>query len=281
MIGEADPEKVASAGKVLTAKRRPRPAWRKWVRLAACLCLIAGLAVSALRLKDLTQDSKVPSLDVIEYGGAYYEVIDTTRRKVLENYNLPHEITAEMVGPALGTGLGPGPDGERAERVLYQYAPYGDITASAGGEERPQGAVYVVKKEGGYAFALFCNFVGPAREAHQAAAEMFAVYGVDQAADIQSVTIGRETVTDPVKIGEIFDALLAAPAAGNDGFQEAVFNGLSEAEQQALSHELADDRKEMQFLTEAGIVIRGLAYYPSFRYVEWAVNDYWLEKPLV
>lgn len=42
IIGKVDEQKVAAAGIVMTAKKT-RPAWRKWVAIAACLCIWVAL----------------------------------------------------------------------------------------------------------------------------------------------------------------------------------------------------------------------------------------------
>lgn len=40
IIGEADEQKVATAGMAMTAKKKSRPVWLKWGAMAACLCLV-------------------------------------------------------------------------------------------------------------------------------------------------------------------------------------------------------------------------------------------------
>ena len=67
---------------------------------------------------------------------------------------------------------------------------------------------------------------------------------------------------------------------GNDDYQKAVFKGMSEDEQQALSIELADSMIEMKITTTEGVVINNLRYYPTINYVSWALNYYKLSSSI-
>lgn len=285
VLGELDGDIVEAAGASADggADRRPGMAGRlRWGAAAACLAVVFGAAAGIFGLKGgpWQDNSVLPPLKVIEYEGAYYERVDMAHTKTLDAYHLPHEITAEMVGEPLGTGL----DlyGTQAERTMYAYVPYaGIVTVTAGSDqEQAQRAVYVVEEDGDYAFALFCNPIGPGSNTHMEAREMFAVYGVDEAGDIASISIGRETVSDPARIREIFEVLYNAVSMGNDDFQDIFFKGMSEEDQQALSMELADSMIELNLTTTHGVAINRLHYYPSINYVDWALSYYRLGRPI-
>ena len=47
IIGEVDEQKVAAAGMAMS-KKKARPVWVKWGAVAACLCLVVGLAIPML-----------------------------------------------------------------------------------------------------------------------------------------------------------------------------------------------------------------------------------------
>lgn len=268
-------------GKYVKEAREYRPAWVRWGTMAACLCLVIGLAIPVLNPKgDLGKMDPLRPLHVIEYNGAYYEGVDMTDTKTLDHFNLPHEITTDMIGVSLGAGFDAA--GEKTEQILYQYVPYADIVTITGElqQKRTQRAVYIMEDGGDYSFALFCNFIGFDANTHTEASEMFAVYGVDEAEDIAGITIGKENITDAERIKALFDKLNSSYAMGNDDYQNAVFKGLSEGQQQALSVALADSMVEIKIETAKGVAINNLCYYPAINYVSWALSYYKLGDPI-
>lgn len=288
VLGELDDDVVKGAGilvKENTTGKAGRTGRLKWGAAAACLAVV--LAVGAVYFSgvygvkdDPVQSGPLGPLNIIEYNGAYYEIIDMTHTKILDVYQLPYEITTDMVGSPLGAGVDA--DWKQAERIMYQYVPYADIVTITPElkRERAQRAVYVVETGGDYSFALFCNFIGPDSNTHTEASEMFAVYGVDEAEDIACITIGGKKVSDLAKIRKIFDDLYHSRAMGNDDYQDAVFGGMSEEEQQALSIELADSMINIKITTTEGVAINNLKYYPTIDCVSWALNYYQLNSPI-
>lgn len=286
VLGELDDDLVKGAKmpvKADTNGKIRKPGWLKWGAVAACLAVV--LAVGVPYISGLyghkdgpKQGDDLPPLNIVEYNGAYYEIIDMSNTEILDAYHLPHVITADMVGSALGAGLDA--DGTQAERIMYQYVPYANIVTITTGpeQERAQRAVYVVEDGGGYSFALFCNFIGLDSNTHTEAGELFAVYGVDEAEDLASITIGGEKVSDFVRIQAVFDNLTNSRPMGNDDYQTAIFAGMSEEDQQALSIELADSAVKMKITTTEGVVINNLHYYPTINYVSWALNYYQLNN---
>ena len=278
VLGDINEKHVKEAREYRKTKK---PVWLKWGAMAACLCLVVGIAIPVLNPKGGPgQDDPLRPLNVIEYNGAYYEGVDMTDTKTLDAFNLPHEITEDTIGASLGAGLGPA--GEKTEQTLYQYVPYADIVTITTElkQERAQRAVYIVEDGGENSFALFCNFIGLDSNTHTEASEMFVVYGVDEAEDIASIIIGKDEITDADKIKALFDNLNNSYAMGNDDYQNAVFKGMSEEKQQALSIELADSMIEIRIETTEGIAINNLRYYPTINYVSWALNYYKLGNPI-
>lgn len=245
--------------------------WKTFGTIAACLCLIIGIALPVMHHKGVFQGDYVDPIRMLEFDGAYYEVIDLEDIKILDKFNLPHEITSSMVGDAVGTGLEP--TGEETEQIFYQYLPVSR-------QECPQRALYVVRDGSVYSFALFCNFVHHDTNAFEEVSELFAVYGIDEAADIAVLTIGDEKITDSGKIQVFYDAMCTSYAMGNDDFQLAVFQRMEEEKQQALSIVLADSMIKIQLETTAGMVLPYICYYPTIQYVSWALNYYQLDEPI-
>ena len=74
IIGEVDEQKVAAAGMAMNTKKKSRPVWLKWGAMAACLCLVIGLAIPMLNndysdhnAHGSLQNVKNPVYDVVEY----------------------------------------------------------------------------------------------------------------------------------------------------------------------------------------------------------------------
>ncbi len=265
------------------ADRCPAPPKRGragWTALAACLVL---LAVSAPFIRNLVLapkgqwlDSPSDPLQIFEYGGAYYELVDDPA--LLERYGLPHAPTADAVGRSLGTATAAG---GTDELIFYQYLPWADIRTDPDTHNRPQRAAYAVQQGDDYAFALFCNFIPLDSNAHTEAAELLAVYGIDSAVDIAYILVGKEKITDPDVIAAAYNALTGGLAMGNDDFQKLVFSGKSEEEQQRLATTLADSMVPVRIAAKTGPVTGTLHYYPSHHLVSWALSYYRLNAPLV
>jgi len=83
IIGEVDEQKVAAAGMAMN-KKKSRPVWVKWGAMAACLCLVVGLAIPMLNNDYSDQNPhsgldsvKIPVYNVVEYAvPASYEPAD-------------------------------------------------------------------------------------------------------------------------------------------------------------------------------------------------------------
>lgn len=272
-------------GRWLADAHRPRKSRSaaKAALLAACLLLMIlvptiGDILAPKGGLGWWQDGKLP-LDIFEYNGTYYEVVPLSDGQTLRSFNLPQQITPDMVGQALGR-----PDathGEQAETQLYLYQPYRHIRTDTDGELRAQRAVMIAERGGEYSYALFCNFIPFDSNTHQEMSEMFAVYGIDEAADIAEVRIGSRRYTAAADIAYIYKAMWDSFSMGNDSFQQLIFGPLNTEEaRQAFSIELADSALEMELLTDEGVVAKNIRYYPNIGYISWALNYYQLDKQL-
>lgn len=265
IIGDVDEQKVATAGRAMTAKKKSHPVWMKWGAMAACLCL---MLVASIPFVSNIHQQKDPAkaYDIVEFNGAYYEILDKDDAKILKEYNLPKEITSDMVGDFVGASLDD--KGNETKRFMHEYVPYLDAE---------QKAVYVLKEGEKYSFALFCNYIYKDDSEYTEASDMFALYGVDNAEDIASITMDGKTIKDAGKIKEFFDSLYNAYGMGNAEYQENIFQRMEEDKQQALAIELADSAIEIKIVTKAGVVINHISHYPTINYVSWALNYYNLD----
>ena len=265
IIGEVDEHKVCEAGQVMSVKKKTNTVWFKWATIAACLCLILVASIPFIANIYQPKDPVEPH-DIVEFNGAYYEILDKDNAKILKEYNLPKEITSNMVGDFVGASLDD--KGNETKRFMHEYVPYLDAE---------QKAVYVLKEGEKYSFALFCNYIYKDDSEYTEASDMFALYGVDNAEDIASITMDGKTIKDAGKIKEFFDSLYNAYGMGNDEYQENIFQRMDEDKQQALAIELADSEIEIKIVTKAGVVINHISHFPTINYVSWALNYYNLD----
>ena len=276
-MGRIDPKLIADAAPDVSQKKTISNVWLKLGAIAACFALV--LAIGIPYFFDPGQPDVLPPLNVVEYNGAIYEVIDMADTKLLDTYNLPYKITDEMIGTEFGAGLDA--LGNKTEEIYYQYVPYAEIaTEEANGDKRAQRAVYVVSKNGEYSFALFCNFIKYDANTHEEIAEMLAIYGIDAAEDIAKVEIGSSILDTTSAIEMFFDILCNSESMGNDDYQKTVYAGMTEAEQQALSKSLADSMIKIRIITNKGMVINNMHYYPTVDYVYWGITYYKMAESL-
>lgn len=285
VLGDIDETFIAEARE--PSVRVTRPHWAKRVIAAACLLLAAGAAVTfvltaahgkgedvILALFDRDKNDGedwLTALDTVTYRGAYYEVIGMSNTDTLDQHQLPHTITADMVGDKVAEVRSDGGDGF----TFYQYTPYDGIR---------QTAVYIAahgEKDKTYSFALFCNYIRNDPSRYDTAQKMFAVIGVDSAEDITCVEIGDTVLDSEREITRFYDLLCNADAMGEDGYQYNIFDKMTEKQQQDFCIELADTAMEIKITTRHGFRACGLTYEPKINYVYWSLNHYRLSEELL
>ncbi len=261
----------------IIAAQKTKPTSRKvaFVAAAVCLCTFAAMFLPAFNRKgshDGLHDDAPPE-NAVTFNGAMYSIIGTDDKDLLAEFNLPYTIDKSVIGRHVGNGNG---DETKPAAAFYLFnrplPPGGSDTTVV----RPQRAVYVVKTDDGYGYAIFGNFVPFDTDTHQEARELFAVYGVQCKDDILKIVADGKTYDDANTITKFYNCLLNSQPFGNDGFQSRVFGGLTEKEQQKLSREMADCAVEISLYTTHGLVTHDIFYHPNIGYIYWACNYYQL-----
>ena len=82
------------------AYKRPKSKrWFRWGAMAACLCLVIGIAIPILHHKGkggIDHQDPLQDTAAFELNGKFYEVVETP--EVLEKYGLPSKITEDVAG---------------------------------------------------------------------------------------------------------------------------------------------------------------------------------------
>jgi hypothetical protein len=268
-IGMINDDTIQDAKKTCRSARRK---WIKWGAVAACFVLALTIIVpyisDVVGPKGGPEQNDLRPANSIEFNGAYYKTVDMEDIAVLEEYNLPNEITDDMIGDHLGTGLDA--DGNNYGE-FYAYKPYESIV----NEERVCRSVYIIKiDDTDTTFGLFCGFVSYDNNTCEDASEMFYAYGIGGIKDIASIQAeGYSEITDTTAIENFYNALINSPVYGNDDYQARVFEGKSKAEQQKFSDELTGNMIKIRVESIYGTVCY-VNYYPTINYINWFHNYY-------
>ena len=270
-VGGINEEAVRDAKEYKKAKPK---AWVKWGAMAACLCLVIGIAIPVLHHKGGpdTQDpydSPVASAALLYFNGALYECCDNPQ--ALERLGLPREITAEMAGEHVANiELGGVVDYQetvsQTDKELFQYAP------------APSRAVYVLRDGDNYMAVVFCRtFFPDDPNAYSDLAEVYRFFNIEEAGDIASIAqvdwnrgkvIGAE-ITDADAISEFYmltTDIVNFVSMDNDGFQERVFGDVPEENAQEAHNKFADDLQVLRIETAEGLRFF-VNLYPSYGYL--------------
>ena len=238
--------------------------WLKWAAIAACLCLVVGIAIPVLHFKGGTDPVK--DIAALEFNGKFYEAVDLP--EVLEKYGMPPKITADMAGQHLAYLKSDGGSGYKCTPVetdmeLYQYAP-----AICDG--------VMLLRDGDHWFAaLFCNFYQFDSNTSVELTELYRVYGIESAADIASITeMGKGSreeigtpVTETAEISAFYDMTTALWSYGNEDFQKEMFGGYTDEDAQLAAYSaFADDRRNVRIETADGLRFF-IAFYPSYDWI--------------
>ena len=255
MIGNVDDAIIEEA------KKRKKPVmarWTRWVAVAACVALVVAVGIPYIsdvigKKAGPGQNDPFRPTGTIEFNGAYYEIVKTSNTDKLNDYNLPREITADMIGNKLGSGLDA--DGKQTKEFFYQYTPYAEVSiTAANGDKRAQRAVFVVSDDNEYSFALFSGFINYGDGTNYEAKEMFAVYGVDKAADISVVEADYDS---PDAFRTFIDGLFSAFPSSNENYQSEV-----------------DGAVDIKIVTKDGLVIHGIQWVPETSNIYWGQSVY-------
>lgn len=250
------------------AYKRPKSKrWFRWGAMAACLCLVVGIAIPILHHKGgIDHQDPLQDTAAFELNGKFYEVVETP--EVLEKYGLPSKITEDVAGDHVAYLKSDGDDSYECTPIetdmeVYQYNP----AASDG--------VYVLRNGETWCAALFCNFYQFDSNTNCSLTELYRVYGIESADDIKSITEmdnnnENETGTPVVErqeITEFYNMTIALASYGNDDFQAEVFDGIPEENQQEAHTAFADDRRNLRIETASGLRFF-IAFYPNYDWIE-------------
>lgn len=216
---------------------------------AACLLLIIG--VSNL-IKSRVQHSDidtVPSIDVCIVGDDYYEIVSD--KNVISSRKLPSAITSDMIGTYIGECLL-----EKSGKTAKTYEYLGLKGDS----------ILIVELESQYYYLFFCNPCDSDKAMPMQ--KLLCKYGLSD--NITSISINGKTLSPTSAIAK---ELSEATAVTGADFNDSVFFGKSEEEQQALDKNLA---KEHVIIVVRGNMSDTLAidYYPSIGY-GFSANTYY------
>ena len=242
------------------AYKRPKSKrWFRWGAMAACLCLVIGIAIPILHHKGKG------GIDAFELNGKFYEVVETP--EVLEKYGLPSKITEDVAGDHVAYLKSDGDDSYECTPIetdmeLYQYNP----AASDG--------VYVLRDGEAWYAALFCNFYQFDSNTNCSLTELYRVYGIESADDIKSITEmdnnnENETGTPVVErqeITEFYNMTIALGSYGNDDFQAEVFGNIPEEKLQEAHSAFAENQRNLRVETKDGLRFF-IAFYPSYNWI--------------
>lgn len=249
------------------AYKRPKSKrWFRWGAMAACLCLVVGIAIPILHHKGgIDHQDPLQDTAAFELNGKFYEVVETP--EVLEKYGLPSKITEDVAGDHVAYLKSDGDDSYECTPIetdmeLYQYNP----AASDG--------VYVLRNGETWCAALFCNFYQFDSNTNCSLTELYRVYGIESADDIKSITEmdnnnENETGTPVVErqeITEFYNMTIALGSYGNDDFQAEVFGNIPEEKLQEAHSAFAENQRNLRIETKDGLCFF-IAFYPSYNWI--------------
>lgn len=249
------------------AYKRPKSKrWFRWGAMAACLCLVVGIAIPILHHKGgIDHQDPLQDTAAFELNGKFYEVVETP--EVLEKYGLPSKITEDVAGDHVAYLKSDGDDSYECTPIetdmeLYQYNP-----AAFDG-------VYVLRNGETWCAALFCNFYQFDSNTNCSLTELYRVYGIESADDIKSITEmdnnnENETGTPVVErqeITEFYNMTIALGSYGNDDFQAEVFGNIPEEKLQEAHSAFAENQRNLRVETKDGLRFF-IAFYPSYNWI--------------
>lgn len=273
VIGRIDSSFIMEAADSVHISRR----WeiKKWLpALAACAAIILMIPLAKQLLtpkggpagpdSGYWNDDGLKEVRALEINGCYYEATDIS--EVLRRYGLPEMLTETDAGEHVSYLISDGSAG------YIQAASQTDIEMFTYSKDPCRG-VYIIKDEGKYCAALFCNLILQP-DSSAGFSELYRMYGIENAGDILSVTETdwhrndpvRESVTDRSALSEFYRLTMELFPNSNQEFQSEVFDNVPEDQQQKKHTEFADDCRMIRIETGSGLRFY-IELYPSFGWV--------------
>lgn len=227
---------------------------KKLTLIAACVLLAIGIC-SLIRINFLRTDvDKVPDIVACIVEDDYYEIVSD--EKVISSRGLPQTITSDMMGAYIGECIIE-ENGKAAK--AYEYLGFkGD-------------SILIVELESRHYYLFFCNRYE--NNTPISMQELLNKYGLTD--NIATISVNGKATS--LTTASLTKELSEAVAVTGNEFNEIIFSGKSEEEQQVISEKLAQERIE--------IIIRGnlsdtlvIDYYPSIGY-GFSANTYYKFTP--
>ncbi len=245
--------------------------WIKCTALAACLALILGVSLPALK-NNTSQDDLIDSVWFIEYDNAYYEVVEDNP-EALEKFGIPTKITADLAGGHLAYLKSESAEIERSTLLvtdektdieLLEYAPVKNK------------AHLIFRKSEKYYIARFCNYITMPNASHPIG-DFFEVYGITCADDIKSIAptswdntwkLTGKAVTEKDKIAEFYNQVINLKPISENDYQNMAFNNNAQSEEELkeLYTNHANDLKVIVVETRDGIRFT-IKTYPKYSWL--------------
>lgn len=223
--------------------------WLKVASIAACFAIIVGVVSIALNFIDRpASNDKASEVQACIIGNDYYELIRD--KKSIEARGLSLEITTDIIGDYIGSCR---LESDGRVGKAYDYLGYqGD-------------SVLILELESQYFYLFFCNPVN--NNVATTMPDLLDRYGLKE--NIISVCVEGKILV--INLDSFLNELAKVNALTGNEFDDAIFKGKTEEEQQAI-------RKEMKSVE---IIIRGnnadvlvMNYYPSIGYA-YCANTYY------
>ena len=216
--------------------------WLKIVSIAACFTVMIGTASVILKNFESPTIDTTPEIQACVVEDDYYELIDD--KETLKARGLPQEITSDSIGDYYGICVFES-DGRVGK--AYDYLGYeGD-------------SILILEIESKYYYLFFCNPID--NKTVMPMSELQDRYGLKD--NITSISVNGQIIASGTECKSIAEELLKADALSSDEFNNSIFNGKTEKEQQNIINKMKSVK----------IVIHGdnadtlvLDYYPSLGY---------------
>lgn len=261
------------------AKNTTKKVWYKWMAVAACFALVLAISFPFAKNLFVSPDHKdiADSVMLIEYDEAYLEIIEDPNS--IKKFGLEKEITEDMIGNHIIYLKKDVPEAERCNYIVSDEKTNIELLAYA---PAPFKAVRIFRDGEKYYYALFCNYIIETNESLPIQ-DAFAVYGINEAEDIVSITsvesdntwkANGEAITDGAAISGFFREIAVLPAFCFDDYHDLVYadelKNLEGKDGGDIGSEaytrVADDRKDIIIETKDGLRFE-IHYYPSYGWV--------------
>lgn len=257
----------------LDNEAKAKNTYKRWVRIAACLILIA--AIMLLSSCSYEDDGNAPREVVLILNDKAYSVVYAKESPAYDNFNLEEEITSAMIGEYLGECTEYNEEEKEETYKMYRYTNC-PVTQY---DWMPR--IIAESSEGDYYHALIGSVFNETKQTSQ---EVLTVYGISSAESIVSIeNEGGKKITDRAFIDAFYNGLFTSEYGGNDFLQENVYQntGIDESEIDKLYTKYADAMVYLKARLSNGLVIHIDFTTHNFANVGnglyYKVDDQWLD----